>query len=267
MTEGFIDVNGARLWYWDTGGGGAALFLCHPASQGCLAWENQRDAFAEAGYRVIGYSRRGHHPSETGPTDNPGTTIDDLGGLMDALGIDRAHILGAAAGGITALGFACRFPTRVLSLILAGTIFAPDEDDWRAMHARLDVASIKDAASAAFLELGPAYRAANPEGVARFAALSEQALAKKGDYNQPTGAKVNWATLEALATPALLITGEADLYSPPPMQEMVAGHLREHELMTLPAIGHAPYWEAPGAFNAAVLSFLRALQSNQRHRS
>lgn len=258
MTEGFIAVNGARLWYWDTGGGGAALVLCHPASQGCLAWENQREAFAEAGYRVIGYSRRGHHPSEKGPTDNPGTTIGDLAGLMDTLGIEQAHVLGAAAGGITALGFTCRFPSRVLSLILAGTIFAPDEDDWRAMHARLNVTSIKGSASTAFLELGPAYRAANSEGTARFAALSDQAVAGKGGYTQPTGAKVDWATLEALSTPVLLITGEADLYSPPPMQEMVAGHLPNRELVTLRAIGHAPYWEAPDLFNEAVLGFLEA---------
>jgi len=258
MTEGYADVGGARLWYWDTGGPSAALILCHPASQGCLVWENQRETFARAGYRVIGYSRRGHHPSGTEPTDAPGTTVDDLAGLMDVLGVDQAHILGAAAGGITALGFACRFPTRVLSLVLAGTIFAPDEDDWRAMHGRLDVASIKGAASTSFLELGPAYRAANPDGVARFAALSEQALAHKGGYTQPTGATVNWATLEALTTPVLLITGEADLYSPPPMQELVAGHLRNRDLMTLRAIGHAPYWEAPGLFNAAVLGFLGA---------
>lgn len=261
MTEGYADVGGARLWYWDTEGPSAALILCHPASQGCLVWENQRETFARAGYRVIGYSRRGHHPSGTEPTDAPGTTVDDLAGLMDVLGVDQAHILGAAAGGITALGFACRFPTRVLSLVLAGTIFAPDEDDWRAMHARLDVASIKGAASTAFLELGPAYRAANPEGTARFATLSGQAVGDKGGFNQPTGAKVTWAAIKALNMPVLLMTGEADLYSPPPMQELVAGHLKNPALVTMPSIGHAPYWEAPDLFNEAVMGFLGDLDA------
>jgi len=98
MTEGYADVGGARLWYWDTEGPSAALILCHPASQGCLVWENQRETFARAGYRVIGYSRRGHHPSGTEPTDAPGTTVDDLAGLMDALGGDQAHILAPRRG-------------------------------------------------------------------------------------------------------------------------------------------------------------------------
>ena len=82
MKEGYVDVAGARLWYWDTGGPGPALILCHPASQGCLIWEYQREVFAEAGYRVMGYSRRGHHPSEIGAADSPGTTLDDLAQLI-----------------------------------------------------------------------------------------------------------------------------------------------------------------------------------------
>lgn len=257
MFEGYAGTTDARLWYWDTGGDGPPLILCHPASQGCLVWENQRDAFARAGYRVVAYSRRGHQPSETGPVTHPGTTVDDLASLLANLKIERAHLLGAAAGGITALGFTCRFPDKVSSLILAGTIFAPDEDDWRAMHARLGIAGVRGGASTEFLELGPSYRASDPGGVAQFAAHSERALANKGDLTQPTGATVTWKTLENLRMPVLLLTGEADLFSPPPMQELVARHIENHRLVTLPAIGHAPYWEAPDLFNQAVLDFLR----------
>ena len=259
MFEGFADTTDARLWYWDTGGDGPALILCHPASQSCQVWKHQRAAFVEAGFRVIAYSRRGHYLSEIGPLGAPGTTVDDLANLLSALKIQRAFLLGAAAGGVTALGFASRFPDRVTGLILAGTIFAPDEDDWRAMHARLGIASVRGAASTEFLELGPSYRASHPEGVARFAALSEQATFGKGDFTQVTGASVTWKSLEDLRIPVLLLTGEADLYSPPPMQEMVARYLANHGLVTLPAIGHAPYWEAPDRFNRAVLEFLKSL--------
>lgn len=256
MIEGYADTPDARLWYWDTGGDGPCLILCHPASQDCRIWVNQRDVFARAGYRVIGYSRRGHGRSEIGPVDRPGTTVDDLGNLMQTLSLDRAHMLGAAAGGITALGFTTMTPDRVDRLILAGTIFAPDEDEWRAMHARLGIATIRHAASTEFLELGASYRARDSEGAERFASLSRQAIGSKGDFTQPTGSVVNWKTLEAVRTPVLLLTGEADLYSPPPMQELVASHLPVHRLVTLPAIGHAPYWEAPEQFNEAVLAFL-----------
>jgi pimeloyl-ACP methyl ester carboxylesterase len=74
---------------------------------------------------------------------------------------------------------------------------------------------------------------------------------------QPVGALVNWAQMQRLQVPVLLLTGEADLYAPPPLQQMIASHLPKHEMLTLRAIGHAPYWEAPGEFNGAVLDFLR----------
>ena len=257
MFEGYASIPGARLWYWDTGGDGPTVILCHPASQCCQVWEYQRDAFAAAGYRVIGYSRRGYFQSEIGSDHQQGSTVEDLDALLTILGVEQTYLLGAAAGGITALGYTNQFPDKVRGLVLAGTIFAPDEDDWRAMHARLGIAELRGAASTEFLELGPSYRAADPEGVNRFAALSKIAVAEKGNFKQSTGRPVTWKSLEELKVPILLLTGEADLYSPPPMQKMVAEHLQNHQLVSLAAIGHAPYWEAPEYFNHAVLAFLR----------
>ena len=63
--------------------------------------------------------------------------------------------------------------------------------------------------------------------------------------------------MEQLQVPVLLLTGEADLYAPPPLQRMIAAHLPRHEMSTLREVGHAPYWEAPAKFNRLVLNFLR----------
>ncbi len=52
------------------------------------------------------------------------------------------------------------------------------------------------------------------------------------------------------------MTGEADLYAPPPLQAMVAAHLPDAETHTLREVGHAAYWEQPAAFNEIVLDFL-----------
>ena len=68
---------------------------------------------------------------------------------------------------------------------------------------------------------------------------------------------VDWAAMERLPAPVLLLTGEADLYAPPPLQRMIAAHLPKHEMFTLREVGHAPYWEAPAEFNRLVLDFLR----------
>ena len=256
VMEGLATVPGARLWYWDTGGDGESLVLCHPASQSSQIWLYQQPAFAEAGYRVIAYSRRGHYKSDRGSQEDHGSLVGDLAALLDFLGLEKAHVLGAAAGGITAMGFAVAHPARVISLVLAGTIVAPEEEEWRTLYNRLGLASVRQSVSTEFLELGPSYRALNPEGVARFVEL-EHASKPNGVVRQPVGVTVDWAAMNRLRAPVLLLTGEADLYAPPPLQRMIAAHLPKHEMSTLREVGHAPYWEAPAEFNRLVLDFLR----------
>ena len=63
VKEGVAELSGTRLYYWDTGGSGPALVLLHPATGSALMWVHQQPAFAQAGYRVIGYSRRGYFGS------------------------------------------------------------------------------------------------------------------------------------------------------------------------------------------------------------
>lgn len=256
IVEGFAPVPGAELCYWDTGGDGEPLILCHPASQSSQIWEHQQTTFAEAGYRIIAYSRRGHHRSESGSEENRGTLVGDLASLLEFLSVNRAHVLGAAAGGRTAMGFAVAHPARVISLVLAGSTVAPDEEEWRTFYCRLGLADVRERVRTEFLELGPSYRAANPAGVARF--VEFERIAKPGGaIEQPLGARVDWAAMECLQAPVLLLTGEADLYAPPPLQRMLAAHLPKHEIVTLREVGHAGYWESPRKFNSKVLEFLR----------
>jgi pimeloyl-ACP methyl ester carboxylesterase len=256
--EGLADTPEAKLWYWDTGGDGEALVLCHPASQGCHIWGRQRETFVAAGFRVIAYARRGYDHSETGEADQPGTSVGDLVNLLDHIGIDQAHVMGAAAGGITATGFSVAHGQRTRSLILAGTIVAPAEAEWRTMYARLGIADLHGHVPTEFLELGPTYRASNPEGTTRFGELSALARTAR-TQKQPLGVEVTWKTLEQMKAPTLLLTGEADLYAPPPLHALVAEHLMNPRLETMREVGHAPYWESPEVFNAIVLDFLQSL--------
>lgn len=253
--EGFAAATGIKLWYSDTGGTGEPLVLCHPASQSSLIWEHQTPAFAAAGYRVIAYSRRGFYRSEAGAPADRGSEVGDLEAFLDHLGLASAHLLGAAAGGGVAMRFAAKHPRRVRSLVLAGSIVAPAEAEWQQLYDRLEIAAVREAVSTEFIELGPSFRASNPEGTARFAELSR--LAKlNGAARQPSGFDLTWQAMEATRLPVFLLTGEADLYAPPPLQRLLANHLPDRELATLREVGHAPYWEAPDAFNALVLAFL-----------
>jgi pimeloyl-ACP methyl ester carboxylesterase len=67
---------------------------------------------------------------------------------------------------------------------------------------------------------------------------------------------VTWAKLEALQVPALLITGDADLYTPPSVLRMFLERMKTAEWAIIPETGHSSYWESPELFNAAVLAFL-----------
>ena len=230
--------------------------LSHPLSQGSAIWAHQQPVFAAAGYRVVGYSRRGFDRSERGTAEDPGTAIGDFCHLLDALAIDTAHVIGAAAGGGIAMRLAAAHSERVSSLVLAGSIVAPAEPDWLEMYTRLDIKAVKPHVSTAFIELGPSYRASNPEGTARFAALSAEAH-RNHPVDQPSGLELNWKAMERTRVPVLLLTGEADLYAPPALQRLMAQHLPLHEIATIREVGHAPYWEAPEAFNGLVLDFLR----------
>src|SRR5579862_3627353 len=91
--EGLAPVAGTRLWYWDTGGEGAPVVLLHPASGSGLIWSYQQPAFAKAGYRVIGYSRRSYFNSDPIAKGQNGTGAGDLHELIGFLGLGKVHLV------------------------------------------------------------------------------------------------------------------------------------------------------------------------------
>jgi len=110
--SGFVTVNGVRLNYLDWGGSGPALILIHGASGNPHWFDDLASAFTDR-FRVVAYARRGHGLSEAkGPYDTA-TLTEDLVGLMDALGITRAHLAGHSMGGNEITGIACTHPERV----------------------------------------------------------------------------------------------------------------------------------------------------------
>ncbi|MDH3446491.1 MAG: alpha/beta hydrolase, partial [Deltaproteobacteria bacterium] len=63
--------------------------------------------------------------------------------------------------------------------------------------------------------------------------------------------------LETLNLPTLLMTGAADLATPPAIMRMIARHVPDNEMVVVAECGHSPYWERPEFFNRAVLDFIR----------
>jgi pimeloyl-ACP methyl ester carboxylesterase len=106
-------------------------------------------------------------------------------------------------------------------------------------------------------ELGPSYRAANPEGTARWLELEHQSYPVAPlAAAQPGRNRITFAMLETLRVPTLLVTGDADMYTPPAVLRMFSARIRGAESMVIPETGHSAYWEQPELFNRAVLAFL-----------
>jgi pimeloyl-ACP methyl ester carboxylesterase len=252
--EGWVQLADARLFYWDTGGDGPPIVLLHPATGSALIWVYQQPVFAKAGYRVIAYSRRGYYNSAPFEREKPGIGSEDLRQLVDALGVRRFHAVASAAGGSIAADFALSYPDRLLSLTNSSNSFG-----LRAGAIAAAAASIRpkiwNDIPPDVRELGPSYRALNPEGVKQWVALEHKALVA-GEARQPLKNEMTEAKLEGLKMPVLLIAGAADLITPPSISRMIAAKIPNSELVVAPEAGHSVYWEQPDLFNRAVLDFI-----------
>ena len=255
--EGYASVPGARLFYIDTGGSGVPVVFLHPATGSVRVWEYQIPAFTAAGYRVIAFDRRGWGRTVADPSGpQPGTGAEDLLALLDSLGIQRAHIVGSAAGGFVALDFALSFPQRLRSLIVANSVGGLQDPEFLEIGRRIRPSQF-DALPPEVREVGPSYRAAHREGTQRWVDL-EKISRPEGPRApaQPMRNRITFSLLETIQLPTLLITGGADMYAPPPIQQSFAAHIKGAQTLVVPEAGHSTYWEQPEQFNRAVIDFI-----------
>jgi len=232
------------------------IFL-HAATGSSRVWEYQIPAFTAAGYRVIAFDRRGWGRTEINSAEpQPGTAADDLRGLLDQLHLDRVHVVGTAAGGFVALDFVLSYPQRVRSLVVANSIGAVEDADYVELGRRLRPPEF-DKLPPDFRELGPSYRAGNASGAERWLELEKMSRPPGPSAPaQPLGNRITFAMLENIQAPTLLLTGDADLYAPPPILKLFSARIKGAETFIIPEAGHSAYWEQPELFNRTVLKFL-----------
>jgi pimeloyl-ACP methyl ester carboxylesterase len=254
--DGFAPVPGARLFYTDSGGSGVPIVLMHAATGSVRAWEHQTPAFTRAGFRVIAFDRRGWGRTTSEPGAASGTAADDLIALMDYLHVDRFHLVGTAAGGFVTFDTALSYPARLRSIVVANSIGGVQDDSFVELGRRLRPPEFT-ALPPELREVSPSYRAGNPEGTRRWVEL-EKVSRPPGPIAaaQPLKNRITFAGLERITVPVLLLTGDADMFAPPPVLKMFAAHIGHAETVIVPEAGHSTYWEQPDAFNSAVLRFV-----------
>jgi pimeloyl-ACP methyl ester carboxylesterase len=113
-----IRANGINIHYWQTGRG-SDVVLSHGLGGNLAGWHLNIVPELQAYHRVTTYDLRGH-----GRTDQPESgysyknMVEDLKALMDALGIDKADLVGHSQGGDISLQFALVYPERVRRLVV-----------------------------------------------------------------------------------------------------------------------------------------------------
>ena len=221
-------------------GTGVPIVFLHAGSGNSSLWSSQVEFFSAAGYRCIAYDRRAQ-----------AAAADELEALVAEHGLERFHLVGTAAGGIVAIDYALSFAKRLRSLVVANSIFGVKDEAYLEVMRRLRPAPQFDTLPVEVRELGPSYRAANPEGTRRWADASRHASP------QATRNRITFAALETIRLPTLLLTGDADLYMPPSLLREVATHMKGCRQVVVPECGHSAFWEQPEIFNRAVLEFIR----------
>ncbi|HKX77507.1 MAG TPA: alpha/beta hydrolase [Novosphingobium sp.] len=259
--ESLARAGSARLWYQDTGGDGTPVVFVHAATGSGQCWGYQMAAFTKAGHRAIAYSRRGYRGSDRGTSDDANNDVDDLLALVDFLRLDRFHLVATAGGAVVAAAFATRpIGKRLVSLTLACSTLLLPKEQW-GDFAPLDDFPQWSGLPHDFMELGPAYRTANPAGTAVWNDLIARSF---GDNPRPDaatmmrafGAVKSAADLRRITAPTLFIAGDADLFAPAPLMKYISTLVPRSRLAIISGAGHSAYWERPDVFNRIVTDFM-----------
>ncbi|MDE0147235.1 MAG: alpha/beta fold hydrolase [Rhodospirillaceae bacterium] len=222
--------DGVRLYYEEAGAGIPVVFV-HEFAGDMGSWEPQLRHFARR-YRALAYNARGYPPSDVpdgperyGPEHySQARAADDIAAVMDAAGIDRAHVCGLSMGGFATLHFGFHHAGRARSLVVAGCGYGAEPDTRAQFRAEAEAtaALIERDGMAAFADTyakGPTrvqFEKKDPRGWREFrdrlaghSAAGSAATMRGVQARRPSLYDLT-AEMAALSVPTLVLTGDED---------------------------------------------------------
>jgi len=257
MTEKIIRVGGVDLCV-ETFGDGPAVLLIGGHSASMLWWPEEFCARLAAGGRtVIRYDNRDTGRSTQYPLTKPGYSMTDLVadavGILDALGVERAHVVGQSMGGAIAQNLALRHPDRLASLTLLSTTAGGDDLPGTADRMLAHFTSLTEpdwTDRAAIIEHTVrdfrAYAGSLPFDEAEIRATAGRDVDRTTDMRV---ARTNHSHIEGdeeplrdrlgeITAPTLVLHGTEDPLFPLPHGEMLAREIPDARLVPMPGAGH-----------------------------
>lgn len=257
----FVENQGARI-YWDEQGHGAPVLLIMGLSYSSDMWHRTRPALAPR-YHTVAFDNRGVGRSEVPLGPYPiALMASDAAAVLDAAGIERAHLFGISMGGMIAQEFALQYPRRVLSLILgctaAGgpTTVRADPEAAQMLMTR-DKMSREQAAEAAVPFI---YDSATPrERIDEDIAIRRPWFPRPEAYTAQLQGILAWeaySRLSEIGAPTLVIHGESDRLVPPGNAKLIAERILGAKLVMIPHASHLFLTDQTEVAHHAILQFL-----------
>ena len=267
VTEG--EINGS-IHVNDAGNGDEVVVMFHGSGPGASGWSNFHrnvDAFVDAGYRVLLIDSPGFNKSYPIVTKSrDGAYAQAAKGVLDKLGIKRAHMIGNSMGGATAMRMAVDYPEMVGKLIMMGggsvgastTVPMPTEGlkllqglyrnpTMENLRKMLDIfvyapsTLTEDLINGRFENM-----MRRPEHLSNFV-----------ESLKSSGGRANYAhLLPTLTMPTMIIWGRDDRFVPLDLGLRMLWGMPDAELHVFSKCGHWAQWEHADKFNQLVLNFL-----------
>jgi len=260
-------VQGRKVYFESHGEApGTPLVLVMGLAGSCKGWLALQVPDFSAQHRTLIFENRG-----VGQSEDPGGPFtsadlaDDLAGLLDALEIERVHVLGAFLGGMAAQEFALRHPQRLARLVLTGTYARPDAkrrlllEKWREMTRHGQTAEIFVRERLLWtlqdetLEQTDLIEAMSASFPGKSLPMDGDLLIRQCDACLRHD---SYDRLRNIQHPTLVLCGRQDQLTPPKLHRQLADEIPHARLVTLSYGAHLLMAEAAETFNATVLHFL-----------
>jgi len=268
---------GANELFYEAHGEGDPLLLIMGLAADSTAWLFQVPELARH-YRTIVFDNRG--VGRSSKPRGPYTIhemADDAAGLLDVIGIERAHVVGVSMGGMIAQELTLRHPKRVRGLVLGCTFPEPDAESERQRQfslarfggrvtasgeTEIDVSAVDPLML--FQHLLP--RVFNQSFIDRelqkllqiFGGALQYGFSLEAILGQVEAIMGHRATdrLREITAPTRVITGDADLLVSPANSDVLARNIPGAKLVKIPGGSHGFNFETPDVFNREVIDFL-----------
>lgn len=229
-------------------------------------WAPNLPALAEH-FRVLVYDHRGTGRSDRALPDvvEVDDFADDILALMDALGIERVHLVGHAAGGVAGLALALKAPERLDRLLVVNGWAKADPHFLRCFEARLNL--LRHSGVEAFLRAQPIFLYPANWISAHHAALDAELPHQVASFPGLETMEKRIAALAAfdvegrighLSDKVFVLVAEDDMLVPSSAGGRLHGELAGRWMASMPTGGHACNVTDPDTFNRIVLDFLRS---------